>query len=162
MRGFRRSAKAAECRGVTFVVRGDRSRSIFARRLGSAWQRVGLAVMVLSVAALAQRDAHALIEHSVHVVTADWNASPEHECFERDQEPKDGSRTFDDLMLIGSPYQRLVGVNDKPLFRTSGGRARAPVARYHQETTEGVEGGGYSESQSTISCANVIILYCHS
>lgn len=32
-----------------------------------------------------------------------------------DREPKGGSKTFDDLMLAGFPYQRLVAAKDKPL-----------------------------------------------
>ena len=72
--------------------------------------------ILLSVAAPAsQTNAHAIIEHSVQVITRDWQTAPEYENFERDLEPKGGSKTFEDLMIMGSPYQRLVGVNDKPL-----------------------------------------------
>jgi hypothetical protein len=75
-----------------------------------------MAAVVLSVSSVAaQTDAQGVIERSVQRITADWNASPEYECLERDREPNGGSKTFDDLMLAGSPYQRLVAVNDKPL-----------------------------------------------
>lgn len=68
-------------------------------------------------AAAAQVDVHTLIEHSVQATDADWKASPDYECFERDREPNGGSKTFQDLMIMGSPYQRLVAINNKPLSR---------------------------------------------
>jgi hypothetical protein len=75
-----------------------------------------MAAVVLSVSSVtAQTDAEGIVERSVQRITADWNASPDYESSERDQEPHGGSKTFDDLMVAGSPYQRLVAVNDKPL-----------------------------------------------
>lgn len=72
-------------------------------------------VMLLTVAAsTAQTDPRAIIEHSMQAIEADWKAAPEYECLERDQEAG-GSKTFQDLMIMGSPYQRLVALDDKPL-----------------------------------------------
>jgi hypothetical protein len=76
-----------------------------------------VAAMLLSVAAAAQTDVHEMVQRSVQVITADWKAAPEYECFERDREPNGSSKTFQDLMIMGSPYQRLVAINDKPLSR---------------------------------------------
>jgi hypothetical protein len=73
--------------------------------------------MVASIASSAQTDARALIDHSVQVVTSDWNAAPQYECFERDRTAKGGSKSFEDLMIGGSPYQRLIAVNGRPLSR---------------------------------------------
>lgn len=40
---------------------------------------------------------------------------PGYDYFERDREPGGGTQSFEDLMIFGSPYQRLVAVNGKPL-----------------------------------------------
>lgn len=93
---------------------GEGSIVSIARR--SPWKYVFLAALVLAISPVAaQTDAQGVIERSVQRNTADWNAFPEYECLERDREPNGGSKTFDDLMVAGSPYQRLVAVNDKPL-----------------------------------------------
>jgi hypothetical protein len=77
-----------------------------------------MAVTLLwAASAAAQTDVHALIEHSVQANGADWKAAPEYESLERDREPNGVSKTFQDLMIMGSPYQRLVAINDKPLSR---------------------------------------------
>lgn len=56
-----------------------------------------------------------IIQRSVQANTEDWNAAPQYEYFERDGDPKGGSRTYENLMILGSPYQRLVEVNGEPL-----------------------------------------------
>jgi hypothetical protein len=63
----------------------------------------------------AQQDSAWIIQRSVEANSRDWQAAPEYDCFERDQQPGEGTRTYDDLMIAGSPYQRLVTVNGKPL-----------------------------------------------
>jgi hypothetical protein len=79
------------------------------------WNSV-VAALLLSVAACAaQTDAHAIMERSAQAVESDWKAAPDYQCFERDQESGGGSKTYEDLMITGSPYQRLVEVNGKPL-----------------------------------------------
>lgn len=74
-----------------------------------------VAVVLLSMSAAAQTDAHEIIKRSVPVVEADWNAAPDYEYLERDREPGGGSKTFEDLMVMGSPYQRLVATDGNPL-----------------------------------------------
>lgn len=72
--------------------------------------------MLLSTAAFAaQTSGPEIIERSVQVSKADWEAAPGYEYRERDGEPGGRSKTFQDLMIMGSPYQRLVAVDDKPL-----------------------------------------------
>ena len=82
------------------------------------WQ-VGLAIALLMLVAdsSAQISARAIMERSVHANAVDWKAAPGYECFERDREAGGRTKTFEDLMLFGSPYQRLVAVNGKPLSR---------------------------------------------
>ena len=55
-----------------------------------------------------------IIQRSVDANKLDWDAAPEYNNFERDRE--DGrDTTYEVLMIEGSPYQRLVAVNGKPL-----------------------------------------------
>lgn len=56
-----------------------------------------------------------IIQNSVRANSKDWNAAPQYSCFERDREANGGTKTFEDLMILGSPYQRLVEVNGKLL-----------------------------------------------
>jgi hypothetical protein len=76
-----------------------------------------LIVMLLSFtgASFAQEEAETIIQRSVELNERDWNAAPEYDCFERDQQLNGDTKTFEDLMIRGSPYQRLVAINGKPL-----------------------------------------------
>jgi hypothetical protein len=75
-----------------------------------------VAAMLLSVAvSAAQTDPRAIVEHSVQAIEADWKAASDYQCFERDLESDGGSKTFEDLMIMESPYERLVEVNGMPL-----------------------------------------------
>jgi hypothetical protein len=56
-----------------------------------------------------------IIQNSVRANSKDWNAAPDYSCFERDRESNGETKTFEDLMILGPPYQRLVEVNGKPL-----------------------------------------------
>lgn len=59
-------------------------------------------------------DVHTIIQRSVEANAADWNAAPEYDCFERDKE-NEGSKTYAELMLFGSPYERVLETNGTPL-----------------------------------------------
>jgi len=59
-------------------------------------------------------DADKIIERSVEVLKRDWAAQPRFDCSERDKD-KNGIRTYEDIMLDGSQYQKLIALNDKPL-----------------------------------------------
>lgn len=74
-----------------------------------------VALITLAGNGAAQQDAASIIQRSVEANARDWKAAPEYDCFERDQQPGGGTRTYEDLMIAGSPYQRLVTVNGKPL-----------------------------------------------
>jgi hypothetical protein len=59
-------------------------------------------------------DAGQIIKRSVAVNAVDWNAQPEYSHRECDR--KSGqSKTYQILMIDGSPYQRLVEINGQPL-----------------------------------------------
>jgi hypothetical protein len=72
-------------------------------------------IAVLSAACFAQNDADTIIRRSVEANAADWKAAPEYDYFERDAKPGGGARTYEELMILGSPYERLTAVNGKLL-----------------------------------------------
>ncbi|MGB9361227.1 MAG: hypothetical protein WCA99_06470, partial [Candidatus Sulfotelmatobacter sp.] len=72
-------------------------------------------IFVLSSSALGQESAETIIQKSLAANTRDWNAAPQFDCREQDRTSKGGTKTYDDMMILGSPYQRLVAMNGKPL-----------------------------------------------
>jgi hypothetical protein len=64
--------------------------------------------------AMQQDDADKIVERSVEVLKRDWAAQPRFDCSERDKD-KNGIRTYEDIMLDGSQYQKLIALNDKLL-----------------------------------------------
>jgi hypothetical protein len=65
--------------------------------------------------AIAQCDAATIIQRSVQANSEDWKAAPQYDYFERDRQPNGGTRTYENLMILGSPYQRLMAVDGKAL-----------------------------------------------
>lgn len=55
-----------------------------------------------------------IVERSVDAENRDWAAVPQFDCFERDKN-HDGDKTYEDVMIDGSLYHRLVAINGKPL-----------------------------------------------
>jgi hypothetical protein len=70
-----------------------------------------LLVIVLAIHSSAQIDVHRIIERSVQANTEDWNAAPGYDYCERDQQPGGGTTTYQVMMILGSPYRRLIAVN---------------------------------------------------
>jgi hypothetical protein len=70
-----------------------------------------LLVVVLAITSSAQIDANTIIERSVQANAQDWDAAPSYDCFERDQQPGGGSKTYEVMMILGSPYYRLMAVD---------------------------------------------------
>jgi hypothetical protein len=64
--------------------------------------------------ATGQVNAEAIIQHSAEANARDWAAVPEFDNSERDRD-KSGDKTYAVTMLYGSPYNRLIAVNGKPL-----------------------------------------------
>jgi hypothetical protein len=73
-------------------------------------------LFLVSAASLAdsQIDVKEIIQRSVDANKADWKAQPEYDYSERVKE-SGHTKTFDVLMILGSPYHRLVAVDGKPL-----------------------------------------------
>ena len=61
-----------------------------------------------------QDDGSKIVERSVNSLKRDWAAEPRYDCTERDKD-KNGTKTYQDIMLYGSQYQKLIALNDKPL-----------------------------------------------
>jgi hypothetical protein len=75
----------------------------------------GIYPILLAAAAYAQEPNLAeIIQKSVAVNTADFKASTEFNWTEIDQTPK-GPKKFRVMMIEGTPYYRLIGVNGEPL-----------------------------------------------
>ncbi len=97
-----------------------RSGGLGFRRLVCRFARLRLAVMCLAIflpfIALSEEsvDVHTIVERSVRVNNADWQHAPEYDFFETDRDDQ-GTKTYQVMMILGSPYQRLVAVNGEPL-----------------------------------------------
>ena len=72
-------------------------------------------VVALASASFAQQGVDTIIQRSVEANAADWKAAPDYDYFERDLQQGGGAKTYEELMIFGSPYERLVAVNGKPL-----------------------------------------------
>jgi hypothetical protein len=81
--------------------------------------RLFLALTVVPAALFAQQpDAQEIVRRSVAVETADWKAAPNYSFVERDTVIKHGaplSKTYEVLMIEGSPYNKLIAVGGRPL-----------------------------------------------
>ena len=86
----------------------------------SGWMKLSKALPVAFLVLLApiwvsgQSNVETIIQKSVEANNRDWDADPEFDYTERDQE-KDGIKTYEVRMLYGSPYRRVVAVNGHPL-----------------------------------------------
>jgi len=61
-----------------------------------------------------QIDVQEIVARSAQVTNADWNAKPEYDYSDR-VEQKGHTKTYEELMVLGSRYERLVAVDGKPL-----------------------------------------------
>ena len=59
-------------------------------------------------------DANTIIQRSVQALRSDWQMAPRFNYTERDVVDR-GTRTYQVMMISGSPYQRLIAVNEQPL-----------------------------------------------
>lgn len=62
-----------------------------------------------------QPDAKIIIQRSVEANKADWAAYPKYDFDETDYGPGSHTRTYHVTMILGSPYQRLIRIDGKPL-----------------------------------------------
>jgi hypothetical protein len=70
-------------------------------------------------ASVSGTDVPQIVQRSAKKIAEDWNQAPQYSFLERDIESKHNSRptvkSYEVLMLDGSPYNRLIGVDDEPL-----------------------------------------------
>ena len=59
-------------------------------------------------------DVQTIIKNSVARNQADWNAAPDYAFRERDREGT-GTKTYEVTMIFGSPYRRLIAIDNEPL-----------------------------------------------
>jgi hypothetical protein len=74
--------------------------------------------------------ARVIIHRSVQANNADWKAQTEY-SFRRSDVEGSERQTFEVTMLDGSPYERLLALNDKPIGRD---RQRQEQAKFERET----------------------------
>jgi hypothetical protein len=75
-------------------------------------------------------DAKAIIERSVQANKADWAASPQYAFDETDFDGTGHTHTYNVTMILGSPYERLIRVDGKPLSSAQ----QAVQQRKYQQT----------------------------
>ena len=72
-----------------------------------------------SAAAIPSPNVKQIVERSEQAIAADWSRAPQYSFVERDVESKHDAqpsvKTYQVLMIDGSPYNRLIAVDDKPL-----------------------------------------------
>jgi hypothetical protein len=93
----------------------------------------GLATVGLAAHALASPTADEIVKRSVANNEHNWEVAPRYTYKEEDAITKHGHQTvrsYEDLMIDGWPYQKLVGENGKPL---SPARAEAEEQKLEQE-----------------------------
>lgn len=79
-------------------------------------------------AAVPNADVRLIIRRSVEANNRDWQSAPEYSHFERDRTTR-GTRTYQVLMISGSPYQRLIAVNGKALTSAEQAKEQAKLDR---------------------------------
>jgi hypothetical protein len=62
-----------------------------------------------------QPEVQTIIQKSVEANRADFEAAPHFNYKERDREPDGTSKTYQVTMMEGTPYQRLIEINGKPI-----------------------------------------------
>ena len=72
-------------------------------------------ITLLATPSFAQLDAGTIIQRSVEANAADWKAAPDYDYVERDRQPGGGTKTYEELMILGTPFERLIAVIGKPL-----------------------------------------------
>lgn len=79
------------------------------------------------------------VQRSVEANAKDWNAAPDYAYFETDRQ-KTGRETYEVLMILGSPYYRLVEINGSQLSaerqREEQRKLQETVARRESESIE--------------------------
>jgi len=60
-------------------------------------------------------EAQTIIQRSVEANQRDWKAAPRYDFTERDRAADGSTRTYREVMILGSPYERLLEINGEPI-----------------------------------------------
>jgi hypothetical protein len=90
------------------------------------------AIVLYPYFATAQEDASSIVRKSAEANERDWAAVPQFENSERDRD-KHGDHTYVVTMMYGSPYERLIAVNGRPL---SPSQQKAEQKKYETTVAE--------------------------
>ncbi len=82
-------------------------------RRSNVYGAITLVLLCVS-SVVAQESVATIIQRSVEANERDWRAAPEFDYSERDKEGSE-TKTYAVTMLYGSPYERLIAVNEHPL-----------------------------------------------
>ena len=104
--------------------------------------RIQLAAILLVAsvrAAIPGVDVATIVQRSVEANDRDWQAAPDFSYFDRER-TGNGTRTYHVLMILGSPYRRLVAVNGKALAPAQQGEEQSnldqAIAQRQNESPE--------------------------
>ncbi len=76
----------------------------------------GILVLAFCPSGLAQTpDVQTIIQRSVQANDRDWAAAPQFAYVEKDLDPNGGTKSYEVTTVLGTPYQRLIAINGKPL-----------------------------------------------
>lgn len=78
------------------------------------WFALALLASSFSWPTTADPDIDTIVEHSIATNEADWRDEPSYDHWERDDSGGE-AKTYQVLMIDGTPYDRLVAINDQPL-----------------------------------------------
>lgn len=100
---------------------------------------IALLLWVGQIPIFGQANVETIIQRSVEANNRDWDADLQFDYTERDLE-KGSNKTYEVTMLFGTPYQRLVAVNGRPLSASKKAEEQkkfeAALAERRNETPE--------------------------
>ena len=107
-------AKGVHREKFTWVMSCHGPSHLLSRVLVCLWSALAFVPSAYSV----EPNTQEIIKLSIAAAEADWKAIPDFSDIERDADTRGGlatSKTYQVLMIDGSPYYRLIAVNDQPL-----------------------------------------------
>ncbi|HME07852.1 MAG TPA: hypothetical protein VKG25_12420 [Bryobacteraceae bacterium] len=89
-------------------------------------------------------DVQQLVQRSTAEIASDWNQAPNYSYVDREVESQHGehptAKTYEVIMLDGSPYKRLIGAGDEPLSLAEQAneehKFRAEIRKRQRESAE--------------------------
>jgi len=76
--------------------------------------RWAIGVVLMMPGTAFTQDVHTIIQQSVEATDRDWKAAPGYD-YSQQVRANGGTKTYEVMMIMGSPYERLTAVNNRPL-----------------------------------------------